>query len=537
MNPAPHPRRWAALAVLCLGNYLILLDTSVVNTAAPVLMRTLDASIGQVLWVFNGYLLALASLLVVFSRLGDLLGPRRVFVGGLALFGVASLLCGLSQTAGQLIAARVLQGVGAAALLPQALVLITAIFPAAQRGAAFGVFTGVAGVAAVSGPTLGGVVVTHATWPWIFLANVPLAVGGIVAARRLVPDLRGTPPRGYDGIGVLLATLGLLAVVYGLIEGERHRWAAVAGPVTIPMVLGAGMALLVGFALWERRQVAPVLPPALWHDRGFAAATAITFVTSFALHGFLLVFVLQTQLTHGMSPQLSGVTALPWTIALSAVAPVAGRLADRAGSRWLLIGGLAVFAAGVAGTGLLPDRGWTSLSYAGVLIAVGVGMGLVIAPTTTLAMRTVPPERAGAASGALNTARQVGAAMGVAAIGAVVQHRLAQVVQAEAVRRAGELAPAERAPFTAELEQASQAGSALVTARSTGTPAAGGDHVRALIQDVFADGFLAASRPALVAVAALLVLACALALLIRPTPPAAAKDGKHEEDPALAVSP
>ncbi|GHJ44192.1 MFS transporter [Catellatospora sp. TT07R-123] len=536
-------RRWAALAVLCLGNYLILLDTSIVNTAAPVLMRTLDAGVGEILWVFNGYLLALASLLVLLSRLGDLLGPRRVFLGGLALFAAASLLCGLSQTAGQLIAARVLQGIGAAALLPQCLVLITAIFPPDRRGAAFGIFTAVAGVAAVSGPTLGGLVVTHVSWSWIFFGNVPLALGGIVAARRLVPDLRTPPPAGYDIPGVLLATLGLLALVYGLIEGERHHWGRIAGPLSIPAVLAAGVVLLVLFVLWERKQADPVLPPGLLRDPEFGAATAITFVTSFALHGFLLVFVLLTQLVHDMSPLESGLTALPWTLTLSAVAPVAGRLADRIGTRWLLTVGLAVFAAGVAGTGLLPTRDWTGLSYVWVLIGVGLGMGLVIAPTTTQAMRAVTPRLAATASGTLNTARQVGGAVGLAAVGAIVQHRFAEVARVEAEARSGELSVPGRQALESAMATAADGG-ALVGGRPAVAPAGLGgaeaDRLRTVLHDAAASGFLAAARPALVVVAVLLALAAVLALVMRQSKPPAApvvpvpvpkgRKGTREED-------
>lgn len=536
---AGNRRRWAALAVLCLGNYLILLDTSVVNTAAPVLMRTLDAGVGEILWVFNGYLIALASLLVVFSRLGDLLGPRRVFTGGLAVFALASLLCGLAADPGQLIAARVLQGVGAAALLPQCLVLIAAIFPEKRRGAAFGVFTAVAGVAAVSGPTLGGVVVTHTHWAWIFFFNVPLAVGGIIAARRLVPDLRTPPPRGWDAVGVLLATFGLFALAYGLIEGERHGWGRIAGPVSIPLVLAAAALLLVLFALWERRQAEPVLPPALLRDRDFAAAAGVTLLTSFALHGFLLVFVLVTQLVHGMSPQLSGLTALPWTVTLSAVAPVAGRLADRFGTRGLLTAGLAVFAAGAAGFALLPERGWTSLSYVGVLVLIGLGMGLVIAPTTTQAMRAVPARLAGAASGTLNTARQVGAAIGVAAVGAVTQHRFAAVVRDAAAARAHELDPAARGALDAAVQQAAAGRSALVAggpdalAVPDGLDPGVAGQLRALVGDLLADGFLAASRPAFGLIAVLLAVACTLTLLMRRTgraTPAARPDPAPHDD-------
>jgi EmrB/QacA subfamily drug resistance transporter len=415
---------WAALPVLCLGNFLILLDTTVVNTAAPQMMRTLPADLDEILWVLNGYLLALAALLIVFGRLGDLLGPRPVYLGGLAAFAAASAACGAAQSAGQLVAARVVQGVGAAALLPQALALIASIFPAQRRGAALGIFTAVAGIAAVSGPTLGGLVVTEAGWRWVFFGNVPLAVAGIVAARRLVPDLRPGRRHRFDLAGVVLAMLGLVGVVYGLVEGEPHGWGPVAGPVTVPMILAAGLLALAAFVGWERRPAEPLVPLDLFRNRGFAIGTSLTFITSFGLYGFLLVFVLDTQARLGMSPLASGLTALPWTVVLSAAAPVAGRLSDRLGSRALLVAGFAAFAAGVLALACLPAQTGAG-GFALPLVLVGLGMGGAIAPTTSEAMRGVPPERTGAASGVLNTARQVGAAVGAAATGALLQNQLA----------------------------------------------------------------------------------------------------------------
>ncbi|RSN28382.1 MFS transporter [Amycolatopsis sp. WAC 01416] len=416
---------WPALGVLCLANFLILLDTTIVNTAAPVMMRVLEAGIDEILWIFNGYLLTFAALLIVFGRLGDLVGPRAVFIAGLAGFTVASVLCGLSATPGMLIVFRILQGVGAAALVPQALVLISAIFPARRRGAAFGIFTAVAGLASVSGPTLGGLLVTEFGWQSVFYLNLPIGLIAIVATLRLVPAPRTARSHRFDPVGVLLATTGLTALVFGLIEGERHDWGKVAGPVSIPAIFAASVVLLVTFVLWERRRAEPLVPLTLFRDRNFAIATTITLITSFALYGLLLVFVIETQTLLGMSPVESGLSALPWTLALSAVAPVAGRLTDRIGGKPLLVSGLALFALGVLGVGLLPDSSSTAAVFVLPLIAVGVGQGLTLAPATTEAMRDITPGNSGAASGILNTARQVGGALGAAVAGAILQNRVA----------------------------------------------------------------------------------------------------------------
>lgn len=392
---------WAALLVLCLANFLILLDTSIVNTAAPAMMQSLDAGIDSVLWVLNGYLLALACLLILFGRLGDLAGPRTIFVAGLALFTVASVLCGLSGTPAQLVAARVLQGIGAAGMLPQAITLITLLFPAGRRGAAFGIFTAVAGVAAVSGPTVGGLVVTEFGWPWIFYLNLPLGVAGIVLGRKLVSDQRPPRPKGFDLIGVLLVTAALTGIVYALVQAQP--WAAVAA-----------LPFGISFMWWERRHPHPLVPFALFKIKNFLTGTHLVVVNSFALYGFLLVFVIQTQTLQGMSALQSGLSALPWTLTLCAVAPLAGRLTDRLGGRRLLVSGLALNALGVALFATGPPA----------LVLIGLGMGAAIAPTTTEAMRHVPTDRVGAASGVLNTARQVGAALGAAVIGMAMQSSL-----------------------------------------------------------------------------------------------------------------
>ena len=521
-------RAWPALLVLCLANFLILLDTSIVNTAVPAMMASLHTSIDTILWVLNGYLLALACLLILFSRLGDVLGPRRVFMTGLALFAVASMWCGAAPDPGQLIAARIMQGIGAAALLPQALVLLTGIFPAERRGAAIGVFTAVAGIAAVSGPTLGGMIITDLGWQWIFYVNVPIAAAGVILTLRLVPDLRSGRPHRFDVVGVLLATAGLFAVVYVLIEGARYHWGSVAGPIGIPAILTAGVLLLALFVLWERRQPEPLLPLRLFAGRDFALATSIQLLTSFALYGFLLIFVIETQTLLGMSPLVSGLTGLPWTVTLTAVAPVAGRLTDRLGGRVLLAGGLAVYALGVLGVAYLPGRHSSSAAFALPLIFVGLGMGASIAPTTTVAMRGIAPAQAGAASGVLNTSRQVGAALGAAIVGAVLQSRLTVSLHQEAVRSAGALPPAVAHRFVDSFTGVAGRGLQLGAGQHgggtvpTGLPPAVAARFQDLVSETFGRAFLPAARPAMAMVAAALLVAAVLATFLSRRPPLAA---------------
>ncbi|WP_309116039.1 DHA2 family efflux MFS transporter permease subunit [Saccharothrix sp.] len=528
---------WRALAVLCLANFLILLDTTIVNTAAPDIMAGIDAGIDEILWVLNGYLLAFASLLIVFGRLGDLVGPRRVFVAGLVVFTAASVLCGLAADPALLIAARVLQGVGAAALTPQALTLISSIFPAERRGAAFGIFTAVAGVASVSGPTLGGLLITEFGWQSVFYMNVPFGIVGVVLALRLVPELRsGRRPR-FDGVGVALATVALLCLVYGLVEGERHHWGVISGVISIPAILTVAVLLGVAFVLWERRQREPLVPLELFRNRNYSVATGITLITSFSMYGLLLVFVIETQTLLGMSPLMSGVTALPWTIALSAVAPVGGRLADRVGGRLPLTVGLVLYAVGVLGVAFIPDSTSGFGTYVAPMLLTGVGMGLALAPATTEAMRGVLPPLAGAASGVLNTARQTGAALGAAVIGAVLQNRLVSALREEAQALAERLPESVRPRFLSSFEEAAAHGLRLGSGQQGGItvppdlPPDQQTLFTDLTREAFGSAFITAARPALIVAAAALVVGAFLATRLTRHPTSAATPSPTPAEP------
>src|SRR3979409_849326 len=232
---------WLVLVVLCTGFFMILLDTTIVNVAIPAMSAGLNTTLDQILWVLNAYILVYAVLLITSGRLGDLYGQRNLFALGLAVFTVASALCGFAQDANQLIAARVLQGVGAALLTPQTLAILTTLFPPERRGAAFGIWAGVAGLATLAGPTIGGAIVTYIDWRWIFFVNVPIGIAALVATFVLVPDLRPGRRHGWDFLGTILATSGLFGVIFGLIEGERFNWGQIGSTViTIPEVIGVG---------------------------------------------------------------------------------------------------------------------------------------------------------------------------------------------------------------------------------------------------------------------------------------------------------
>src|SRR5215472_12170031 len=353
-----HAKRpWLSLIVLCLGTFAVL----------PSVLTGLHASLDQALWVVNAYLLEFAALLILASRLGDMFGARRMFTIGLALFAAASALCGAAQAPGQLIAARALQGVGAALLTPQAMVIIQAVFPRERMGAAFGIFSSMVGLAAVSGPTLGGVLTTYLSWRWVFYVNLPIAAVGIAAAYLYVPDIRtGRRPR-LDLVGVLLASAGLAAVVYGVIEGQRYAWGEVRYGITIPEIIGAGLVALAGFVAWERRHREPLVPLGLFRNRTFAVMVVLNVAVQFALQSMLLVNSINLQSVLGFTAVHAGLTALPLTLALTGMAPFAGRLTDRLGGKYVLMAGLAVYAVGIAGVTAVSSTHATSLTFAPVL--------------------------------------------------------------------------------------------------------------------------------------------------------------------------
>lgn len=516
-------RPWLTLIVLCLGTFAILLDSTIVNVALPSVITSLHASLDQALWAVNAYLLVFASLLIFASRLGDIFGPRRLFVLGLALFAVASALCGAAQSPGQLIGARVLQGVGAAALTPQAMVIIQAVFPRERMGAAFGVYSSMVGLAAVSGPTIGGVLTTYLSWRWVFYVNLPIAAAGIVLAYLYVPDIRTGRRKRLDPVGVLLATAGLAGVVYGAIEGQHYAWGRVRYGITIPEIIGAGLATLIGFVAWERHHREPLVPMGLFRSRTFAIMVVLSVAVQFALQSMLLVNSINLQSVLGMTAVHAGLTSVPLTLALTATAPFAGRLTDRLGGKYVLMAGLALFALGIAGVAAVSSVHATSLTFAPVLLVAGLGMGAIFAPLATEAMRAAPAQLAGAASGVLNTGRQLGATLGGTITGAVLATQLATAMQGRALTDARLLPAAARPAFTGDFAHAARSGLQVGRGQSAaslpnGTPAPLIPQLRHLIHDVFTHGYITAMHPTLAISAAILLTAAASCLLLSRRP-------------------
>jgi EmrB/QacA subfamily drug resistance transporter len=496
---------WAILVVLCAGFFMILLDTTIVNIAIPSIIDALKASLDEILWVLNAYILVYAVLLIIAGRLGDLYGQRNVFAIGLAIFTISSALCGFSQSTGQLIAFRVLQGLGGALLTPQTLAILTTLFPPERRGAAFGVWGGVAGLASIAGPTLGGFLVTDVNWRWIFYVNVPIGIAAFVAIFLLMPDIRPGRRHSLDLVGVLLSTAGLFCITFGLIEGQKFDWGTVTGFLTIPEIIAAGGVLVLAFFVWERFQTEPLVPLSLFSNRNFSITNLVSALIAFGMLGLFLPFVIYLQSVLGMSALNAGLAIAPMSLISMPIAPFAGRMADRIGGKYILMTGLALFAIGMAvldwSAGLNSD--WKSF-LPGVLIA-GAGLGCTFAPLTTVAMRNIQPRMAGAASSVLNTTRQLGAVVGSATIGAILQNRLATALHDEALRRSVQLPAQFRQRFVDGFNGAAKAGLNVgrgQTGSAAQTPAGvPPDVARQLAQvahDTFVNAYLNAMRPTLI---------------------------------------
>jgi len=422
---ATQPNPWPPLVALCLGFFMILLDTTIVTVATPAIIEDLQADVNSVVWVTSAYLLAYAVPVLITGRLGDRFGPKRLYLTGLTIFTIASLWCGLTDSIEMLIAARVLQGFGAALMTPQTMAVITRIFPAERRGSAMALWGATAGVATLVGPILGGVLVDHFGWEWIFFINVPVGIVAFALAWRLVPRL-DTHSHRFDWLGVVLSGAGMFLLVFGLQEGEQYDWSTISGPITVWRLIGAGLVVLAVFVWWQARNTRePLVPLSLFRDRNFSvsnlAITAVSF--TFTAMGFPLM--LWAQLVRGYSPTQAGLLLAPMAVMSILAAPIAGRLTDRVHPRVLTVGGFLTLALSLLllAVWLAPDTPLWQLVIA--FAVMGLGSSFLWGPLATTANRNLPPERAGAGSGVYNATRQVGAVLGSAAIAVLMDSRLA----------------------------------------------------------------------------------------------------------------
>ncbi|WP_018599000.1 MFS transporter [Mycobacterium sp. 155] len=419
-HPASH-NPWNALWAMMVGFFMILLDATIVAVANPTIMQRLGADYDGVIWVTSAYLLAYAVPLLVSGRLGDVYGPKNLYLAGLAVFTVASLWCGLAGSIGMLIAARVVQGIGAALLTPQTLSTITRIFPPERRGVAMSVWGATAGVATLVGPLAGGILVGGLGWQWIFFVNVPIGIIGFGLAVWLVPVLPTTPHR-FDLLGVALSGIGMFLVVFALQEGHSHHWA--------PWVWGtlaAGVVVMAGFVYWQWVNTAePLIPLHIFTDRDFSLANVGVATIGFAVTAMILPLMFYAQSVCGLSPTESALLTAPTAIASGSLAPLVGRIVDRSHPRPVVGFGFAAMAIGL--TWLSIEMTPTTPIWRLVLpqVLMGVGMAFIWSPLAATATRDLSPRLAGAGSGVYNATRQVGSVLGSAGIAAFMTWEIAR---------------------------------------------------------------------------------------------------------------
>ncbi|WP_435739002.1 DHA2 family efflux MFS transporter permease subunit [Cellulosimicrobium sp. PMB13] len=507
---------WSILPPLILGFFMIMVDTTIVNIAVPTLQRELDASLVAVGWVNSAYLLSYAVLLLLAGRLGDRYGPKPVFIAGLVVFTLASAWCGLSGSIGMLVAARVVQGVGAALMTPQTMAMITRVFPATQRGAAMGLWGATAGVATIAGPLLGGVFVETWGWEWIFFVNVPVGVVALWLGLTRLPRL-ATNKRTFDVLGVVLSVVGLFAVVFGLQEGGTYDWGTITGVVTVWGVIGLGLAVLVAFVWWQHRLGdGALLPLKLFRSRTFSLANVAGMSVSFAMIGIFFPLTIFLQSILGLSPLHAALINLPGSLVSGIVAPIAGRLSDRVPAKWVVATGFGVLAVAVGWLAAVVAPGASVGAILAPMTLFGIGTGCVFSPLANLATSGLDARTAGAGAGAFNTTRQVGGVIGSAAVVATLTARLAVTLPAAAQDAAASLPEAVRQPF---LDGFASAGGSLEGGSGmpdlpAGVPDDVARQVGEAATSAFHAGFATAAGQTLAVTAAVLVvgLACALGM-------------------------
>jgi EmrB/QacA subfamily drug resistance transporter len=411
--------RAALLTVTCLGQFMVLLDNTIVGAALPDLQQRLHTQLTGLQWIVDAYVLLVAMLLLTGGVFADRFGRKRVFLAGVAVFTVASVLCAVAPSIGWLIAGRVAQGIGAAALSPASLALLAAAYPVAQeRVKAIGLWAGFSGIGLVAGPFAGGILVDAFGWPAIFLVNVPIGAVLLLAGLRILGESRNPGAPAIDIPGTALSVLGVGALTYGLIEGGSRGW-------TSPIILGsftAAVVILIVFVAVEGRRSTPMLPVRLFRQRLFTVSNTAMVVVGFALMGSAFFFSQFFVYVQGSSILRAGLQTLPVSLAMVIVSPYAGRFAAKYGFRIVVTIGLALAGLGLLALGFVhADTGYGNVWWR--LAIVGIGFGLTMSPLTGAAITAVSPQEGGLASGISSTTRQIGAVLGVAVLGAIVRTR------------------------------------------------------------------------------------------------------------------
>jgi EmrB/QacA subfamily drug resistance transporter len=413
-------KKWWTLAAVAFGLFMIMLDNTVVNVALPSIQRDLGVDLSELEWIVAGYALTFAALMLIGGKLADAFGRRLLFVIGIAIFTLSSLACGLADSGSVLIAARIVQGVGAAMMNPATLSIIAATFPPKERGTAIGIWAGVSALALAIGPLVGGLLTEHLSWSWIFFVNVPVGVLGIFASFVFIEESRDETHARLDVPGLLASALGLFSLTYGLIEANSYGWGSsriIGAFVVAAVALGAFYAL-------ERRQRDPMLDLSLFRNLSYTGANVVILLVALAMFGVFFFVSLYMQNILGYSAVQAGAAFLPMTILIILLAPIAGKASDRFGSRWLMTVGMTLLGTQLVYFSQLGQHATFFNLLPGMLIG-GFGMALTMTPGVAAATRAVPVDKAGVGSAVLNACRQVGGSIGIALMGAIVASRAA----------------------------------------------------------------------------------------------------------------
>jgi EmrB/QacA subfamily drug resistance transporter len=410
-----HERRWWALAVLCTGLCVITLDNTILNVAIPDLIRDLGATTSQMQWIIDGYSLVFAGLLLTLGSMGDRFGRKRALMIGVVVFGIGSVLSGLATSPTELIFTRAFMGIGAACIMPATLSLLTNIFhDPKERGRAIGVWAAVAGGSSALGPILGGFLLAHFSWGSVFFVNVPVIIVVLIGAVYLLPESKDAHGAKLDPLGAALSIIGLVAVLWAIIEAPTKGWSSPG--VYVP--LAAGVMVLAGFVVWELTCEHPMLDMRFFKNRRFSAANIAVTLVSFAMYGQAFIGTQYLQLVLGFSPLQAGFRGMPMAVSMLIVAPLAPRVVERIGTKLVVGCGLLVVAAALFTISTVPVTDGYPRMFVGMVL-MGIGMGLAMAPATESIMGSLPPSKAGVGSAMNDTTRQMGGALGVAIIGSV----------------------------------------------------------------------------------------------------------------------
>ncbi|MFI5890287.1 DHA2 family efflux MFS transporter permease subunit [Actinoplanes sp. NPDC051513] len=420
VRPSPPERRRgtrplaAVLAAVGIPTFMVTLDNLVVSTALPVIRTDLNSSLADLQWFVNAYTLPFAAFLLTAAALGDRIGRRRMFLAGITVFTLASAAAGLATESWQLTAARAVQGLGGAAVAPLALTLLAQAVPDRLRTAAVGIWGGISGLGVAVGPVVGGAVVEGLDWHWIFWLNVPVGVVAIVLAATVLDESRGGARR-LDPLGLVLSAAGMLLLIWGVVDGPDHGWSSTR---VLTMLISGGV-LIAAFIAWQARNRTPMLPLSLFRSRGFSLVNIVTLTFSAGTFGAVFLLAQFFQVVQGLSPLDSGLRTLPWTMAPMVVAPLAGLFGDRIGQRNLIFAGQVLLAGAILWIGVGTSATVSYSHLVGAFAMAGVGMGLTFAPISTMALASVSEQQRGVASGANNTIRELGVAVGVAALASI----------------------------------------------------------------------------------------------------------------------